>query len=316
MSSDRKPLSSYWGPRYWPIWIGLGLLRLVCLLPLPLSLGLGRLIGKLAYWVAGSRRFIVRRNLELCFPELSDAERERLAKRHFEALGMSVIEMGLGRWASDRFHDRISTLQGVEHLDAAVADGKGVILLSAHFTTLEIMGRKLAMASPPFDAVYRRNRSDFITELMRSGREKSADDSIEKRDIKRMVRSLRSGRPVWYAPDQSYDRKGSVVIEFFGVPTMHTTATSTLARLGRAVTLPYFPERLPDGRYEFTLGPPLDNFPSDDEVEDTRKYVRALEAHIRRCPEQYFWIHRKFKNLPDEYPDFYAESGADLDAAK
>ncbi|MDX1517997.1 MAG: lipid A biosynthesis acyltransferase, partial [Woeseiaceae bacterium] len=195
MSSDRKPLSSYWSPRYWPIWIGLGLLRLVCLLPHKLGLGLGRIIGRLAYLVAGSRRFIVLRNLELCFPEMTDAERKRLAKRHFEALGMSIIEMGLGRWASDRFHDRISTLEGREHLDAAVADGKGIILLSAHFTTLEIMGRKLAMVSPPFDAVYRRNRSDFITELMRSGREKSADDSIEKRDIKRMVRSLRDGRP-------------------------------------------------------------------------------------------------------------------------
>ncbi len=316
MSTDRKPLSSYRAPRYWPIWIGLGVLRLICLLPLKLSMGLGRVIGRLAYWLARGRRYVVLRNLELCFPELSEAERKALAKRHFEALGMSVIEMGLGRWASDRFHDRISTLQGVEHLEAAVAEGKGAILLSAHFTTLEIMGRKLAMVGPPFDAVYRRNRSDFITELMRSGREKSADDSIEKRDIKRMVRSLRSGRPVWYAPDQSYDRKGSAVIEFFGVPTMHTTATSTLARLGRAVTLPYFPLRLPDGRYEFTIGPPLENFPSDDEVEDTRKYVRALEAHIRRCPEQYFWIHRKFKNLPEEYPDFYADSGADLDAAK
>lgn len=316
MPSDRRPLSDYRAPRYWPIWLGIGVLRLVCLLPLRISLATGRGLGKLAYRLAGSRRFVVERNLELCFPELGEAERKALAKRHFESLGMSVIEMGLGRWASDRFHERVGTLIGIEHLEAAVAAGKGVILLSAHFTTLEIMGRKLAMVSPPFDAVYRRNRSDFITELMRSGREVSADASIEKRDIKRMVRSLRHGRPVWYAPDQSYDRKGSAVIEFFGVPTMHTTATSTLARLGRAVTLPYFPRRLPDRTYEFTIGPPLDDFPSDDEVEDTRKYVRALEAHIRRCPEQYFWIHRKFKNLPDGYPDYYAEAGVDFDAAK
>lgn len=312
MASDRKPLYTYWTPRYWPLWLGMGVLRLLCLLPHRAGLGIGRGLGKLAYFVAGDRRRVVRRNLELCFPERSAADIDTLVKRHFDALGMSVIEMGLGRWRSDGFHARISTLNGKQHLDAAVATGKGIILLSAHFTTIEIMGRMLAIHSPPFDAVYRRSRSEFITELMRSGREVSAATSIEKRDIKKMVRSLREGRPVWYAPDQSYDRKGSAVIEFFGVPSMHTTATSTLARLGKAITLPYFPKRLPNGRYEFTILPPLENFPSGDEIADTRQYVQLLEQHILTCPEQYFWIHRKFKNLPDNYPDYYA----DLDASK
>jgi KDO2-lipid IV(A) lauroyltransferase len=174
------------------------------------------------------------------------------------------------------------------------------------------MGRVLALECPPFDAVYRKNRSEFITELQRTGRERSADATIEKRDIKKMVRSLRNGRIVWYAPDQSYDRKGSEVIEFFGVPSMHTTATSALARLGRAVTLPFFPRRLADGSYEFLILPPLENFPSGDDAADTRKYVHVLEEHIRSCPEQYFWIHRKFKNLPEGYPDLYS----DLDALK
>jgi KDO2-lipid IV(A) lauroyltransferase len=117
---------------------------------------------------------------------------------------------------------------------------------------------------------------------------------------------------VWYAPDQSYDRKGSAVIDFFGVPCMHTTATSTLARLGQASVLPYFPQRLPDGRYRIEILPPLEDFPSDDPVADTERYVALLEAQIRKCPEQYFWIHKKFKNLPEGYPDYYA----DLDALK
>lgn len=312
MASDRKPLYSYWMPRYWPLWLGIGLLRSLCLLPHPVVLAIGRALGGLAHLMAGDRRRIVRRNLELCFPQRNAADLDSLTKQHFRALGISVMEMGLGRWGSDRFHRRVSTLIGKEHLDAAVATGKGIILLSAHFTTIEIMGRMLALHSPPFDAVYRRSRSDFITELMRSGREVSAATSIEKRDIKKMVRSLRSGRPVWYAPDQSYDRKGSAVIDFFGIPSMHTTATSTLARLGKAITLPYFPRRLPNGHYEFTILPPLADFPGDDDVKDTRQYVRLLEEHIRSCPEQYFWIHRKFKNLPDEYPDYYA----DLDASK
>ena len=161
----------------------------------------------------------------------------------------------------------------------------------------------------PVDRVTRLERDDRLPALLGKQRAglRRGESTIEKRDVKRMVKSLRNGRPVWYAPDQSYDRKGAAVIEFFGVPSMHTTATSTLARLGKAVVLPFFPRRLADGSYEFCILPPLENFPSGDEIEDTRQYVRILEDHIRTCPEQYFWIHRKFKNLPDGYPDFYAD---------
>lgn len=312
MTTDRKPLHYYWAPQYWLSWIGLGVLRLVCLLPHSVALGLGRMVGRLTHRVSAERRGIVRRNIELCFPELSVAEVSALAKRHFEALGMSIIEMGLGRWASDAKLAAMTTIDGLEHLQAAVDAGKGIILLSAHFTTLELSGRVLSLNCPPFDAVYRKNRSEFVTEVLRTGRERSAASTIEKRDIKAMVRSLRQGRPVWYAPDQSYSRKGAEVVPFFGVPSMHTTATSTLARLGKAVTLPYFPARLPDGRYALHILAPLADFPSEDPVADTVKYVDVLEEHIRTCPEQYLWVHRKFKGLPDGYPDYYA----DLDASK
>lgn len=312
MPDDRKPLHHYLTPATWPTWIGLGLLRLLVLLPHTVALAAGRGIGRLAHMAAGSRRAVVRRNIELCFPELSITQRDALAREHFEALGMSLIEMGLGRWASDKHLQSLTELRGVEHLNDVLDRGRGAILLTAHFTTLELSGRVLRLYTAPYDAVYRRNRSDFYTELLRSGRERSAASTIEKRDIKRMVRSLRSGRAVWYAPDQSYDRKGAEVIEFFGVPSMHTTATSTLARLGDAAVLPYFPRRLADGRYELTIYPPFDEFPSDDLAEDTRRYVKALEAHARECPEQYFWIHKKFKNLPESYPDYYE----DLDALK
>lgn len=312
MAANRKPLHHFWAPKYWLTWLGLGLLRAICFLPIPVALHAGRGIGRLAHRIASDRRAIARRNIELCFPDLSADERDALALAHFEALGMSLVEAGLGRWANDKELVAITTIEGLEHLQQAVDAGRGVILLCAHFTTLEISGRVLSLNCPPFDAVYRKNRSDFITEILRTGRERSANSTIEKRDIKEMVRSLRKGRPVWYAPDQSYNRKGSAVVLFFDVPTMHTTATSTLARLGKAVALPYFPRRTPDGRYVLKILPPLPEFPSDDIIEDTRKYVRVLEEHVRSCPEQYFWVHRKFKGLPDEYPDYYA----DLDALK
>jgi len=288
----------------------MGFLRLLCLLPHRVALAVGRVIGRLAHRLGGSRRAIVRRNIELCFPELTPDERDALALEHFKALGMTLIEMGLGRWASDKHLDSITTIKGLEHLHNAVEKGQGVILLAAHFTTIEVSGRVLAMNSPPFDGVYRKNRSKFITELQRSGRERTVASTIEKRDIKKMIRSLRAGRPVWYAPDQSYNRKGAEIIDFFGVPAMTTTATSTLARLGKAVAIPFFPRRLKDGSYEMTLLPPFENFPSDDPVADTRLYNEVLEEHIRSCPEQYFWIHRKFKDLPDDYPNYYSDLAA------
>ncbi len=313
MTQDRKPLSAYRSPRYWPVWIGMSILWLISKLPHRGALTVGRWLGRMARRIAGSRRRVVSRNLELCFPDLTEQERDDLNRRHFEALGMSLIELGIGRWASDDRLRSLMTLEGVEHLEAAVAEQRGIILLSAHFTTLEASGRVLAMHCPPFDAVYRKNRSEFITELLRHGREMSADGTIEKRDIRQMVRSLKNGRPVWYAPDQSYDRKGAEVIDFFGIPCMHTTATSTLARLGNATVLPYFPRRNDDASYSLVILPPLSEIPSGDLVADTNQYISVLEDHIRTCPEQYFWIHKKFKNLPEGYPNYYAE---DFDASK
>jgi KDO2-lipid IV(A) lauroyltransferase len=312
MSTERKSLHAYRAPKYWPTWLALGCLRLICMLPHRAGLAVGRVFGRIAHLLAGERRAIVRRNIELCFPELSGDERDALARRHFDALGMSIIEMGLGRWASDAKMLELSTLENLEYVVDQKNRGRGVILLGAHFTTTEVSGRAIRLAGAPFDAVYRRNRSEFITEFLRTGRERSADATIEKRDIRSMVRKLRAGGTVWYAPDQSYKRKGAEVVPFFGVPTMHMTATSTLARLGNAVVVPFFPRRMLDGHYLLKFLPPLDDFPSDDPVEDVMRYVRLLEEHIRECPEQYFWIHRKFKDLPEGYDDYYA----DLDALK
>lgn len=305
--SERRPLYSYWQPKYWPTWLGFGFLRLVSLLPYGWQIRIGRWIGRLAHAVGAERRAIARRNIELCFPEMSVGDRNRLVREHFESLGISLIEIGLGRWASDEMLDSITTITGAEHIQEVIDAGFGVILLSAHFTSLEVSGRVLSMNCPPFDAVYRRFRSDFTTEILASNRERSSRKVIEKNNIKSMIRSLREGAPVWYAPDQSYHLKQSALLPFFGVPAMTNTATGTLAKLGHAKAVPFFPRRLPEGGYELTILPALPGLPSGDVEEDTRQYVAVLEEQIRRCPEQYYWVHRKFKNRPDSLPDAYAD---------
>jgi KDO2-lipid IV(A) lauroyltransferase len=203
MADNRKPLSSYVAPAYWPAWLGLGLLRVICWLPHRLALGIGRYIGKAGYQVAGKRRAIVKRNLELCFPDMPVAERNALVRQHFEALGISLIEMGIARWASDQHLAELTDIIGMEHLQRALAGGKGVILLSAHFTTLEISGRALKLNVPRIDAVYRKNRSPFITEILLTGRERSVENTIEKRDIKGMVRCAHNRNINTGAPRQS-----------------------------------------------------------------------------------------------------------------
>lgn len=309
---ERKPLSHYWTPNYWPTWFGLAVLRLTCWLPYRWQIGIGKWLGRIGHRLVAKRRAIARRNIELCFPEMSVDERNRLVLQHFEALGASLMEMALGRWASDKKLLSMTTIEGAEHIQETLDQGYGVILLSAHFTSLEISGRVLSLNCPPFDVVYRRFRSGLTTEIVAGSREVSARKSIEKNDIKSMVRSLREGVPVWYAPDQSYHLKQSALLPFFGVPAMTNTATGVLAKLGRAKAVPFFPRRLPEGGYELRILPPIEDLPSGDVVEDTRKYLALLEEQIRRCPEQYYWVHRRFKNRPAPLPDAYAN----LDALK
>ena len=310
--ADRQPLHRYWQPRFWPTWLGIVLLRLSCFLPYRWQLGLGKSLGRLGHRLSAKRRAIARRNIELCFPALSPAERDKLVYEHFEAMGASIMEFALGRWSSIEKLREISTVTGIENVQQALDDGYNVILLSAHFTTLEISGRVFSEYVPPFDIVYRPLRNPLLTELIASGREVSGRKAIQKNDIKSMVRSLREGVPVWYAPDQAYHLKQSALLPFFDVPAMTNTATTTLARLGKAVAVPFLPRRLPEGGYELTLLPPIEGIPSDDPADDTRKYLAVLEDHIRKCPEQYYWVHRRFKNRPEPLPDAYA----DLDALK
>jgi KDO2-lipid IV(A) lauroyltransferase len=225
--------------------------------------------------------------------------------QHFGSLGIALFETGLAWWASDARIRSLTDVEGLEHLDAALARGKGVILLSAHFTTLEIGARALA-ARMPLNVMYRPTKNEVMAQFLTRNRAKRTRRAIRRDDVRTLVTALKANEPVWYAPDQSYRKKGAQMVPFFGIPCATNTATSRLATMTGASILPYFPQRLPDGRYRMIIQAPLENFPTDDAVADAKRFHELIEQHIRKVPAQYLWIHRRFKGLNDSDPDYYA----------
>jgi Kdo2-lipid IVA lauroyltransferase/acyltransferase len=294
-------------PRHWPIWAAFGMLRAATLLPMPVQRILGRLIGRLFRLFGRRRAGIARINVDLCFPELGDAERAALVRRHFEAFGIGLFELGFGWWGTNQRLRRLVTAHGLEHLHKALERGKGVILLSAHFTTLEIGGRLLALCADglPLKALYRPSEHPVMERMVRSNRERQFGTPIPREDIRAMLRALKRGEAVWYASDQNFGHKGSVFAPFFGIPAATNTATTRLASMTGAVVVPFFTRRLPDGRYEQIISPALDNFPGPTPETDAERINRIIEDWVRQAPEQYFWTHRRFKDRPDDGPRFY-----------
>ena len=305
MTSAPPFRKAFLGPRFWPTWLGLAILWLLSWLPIPLAIGIGKGLGWLLGRVLRSRRHVTRVNLDLCFPELDQATRERMVDEHFMALGAGAFEAALGWFAPDwRLRNR-GEVVGLEHLEAAMADGSGVLLLTGHFTTLEIGARYLCLAGVKFHAMYRPIDNPLIDFFMHRWRQsRSGLPALPKDDLKKLVRALRDGHCIWYGPDQSLDVRNAVHVPFFNVPTLTLTATSKLAALGRAKVVPYFPARI-NGRYRVTFLPALENFPSADEAADAAMINQMLEAGIRIAPAQYFWSHRRFKHPPAGAPNPY-----------
>jgi Kdo2-lipid IVA lauroyltransferase/acyltransferase len=286
-------------------WLAAGLLWCTTRLPYAWQLAIGRGLGGLIRRLARDRQGIAMTNLDLCFPELSVRERHRLLDAHFASLGIALVETALGWWGPDRRLGKLATLGGFEHLQAALQRGRGAILLSAHFTTLEIGGRLLSLYTP-FHVLYRAHKNPVIEALQRRSRRRRFEKAIPRDDLRAMLASLKKNRPVWYAPDQDHGIENSLFVPFFCIPAATLTATSRLARLSGAPVVPFFQRRLPGTRgYELTLLPPLEDFPGEDAGQDTRRIMNLIEARIRQQPEQYLWVHRRFKTRPPGEPPVY-----------
>jgi KDO2-lipid IV(A) lauroyltransferase len=259
------------------------------------------------YRVAGKRRRIAARNLELCFPELAPAERETLLRENFASTGMAFFEMPISWWWPRERLSRLAHVRGLEHLQKAQEQKQGVILMSLHFTTLEI-GAALLGQLHTIDGMYREHDNPVFDYIQRSGRERHNADAtaIEREDVRAMLKVLRAGRAIWYAPDQDYGRKQSIFVPLFGIQAATVTATTKFARLGRAQVVPMTQRRLPGGKgYELVVHPPLEDFPGETEEADCLRINQWVERQVRACPEQYLWAHRRFKTRPEGEPRFY-----------
>ena len=292
-------------PRYWLTWLAMGLWWLLSQLPLSVLVAIGGLVGRAMYYVGGSRRRIVERNIELCFPELSADERQALVRKNFISYGIALFEVSLGWWWSDRRLKKVVNLQGAENLTNL--DGQGALLMAMHFTTLEVGAQRVNMHTS-IDGMYRPHKNPVYDFLQRKGRvRRSADTEVfPRKDVRGVLRALRSGRVVWYAPDQDYGAKQSVFAPFFGIPAATVTATAKFARAGQARVLPYVHYRRDDNSgFEVIIYPPLENFPCDDELADATRINGLIEQFIRRHPDQYLWAHRRFKTRPEGEPPIY-----------
>jgi KDO2-lipid IV(A) lauroyltransferase len=280
-------------------------MRAILYLPLDWQLAVGKRLGALSRAVHRSRRAIVDRNLEICFPEWNAREREALAKAHFAAMGASIVEMFMGWFGPLETIRRRVRFVGAEHLARARARGRGVILYSGHYTSTEFSLPVVQPLCGRFCGMYKAARNPVMNDIMLKGRLRGVDRMFADDSVRDMFRELAANSVVWYASDQRYSRKGSALLPFFGEPAMTNTSISRLARISGAVVLPYFCRRLENGIYEVAFGAPLEGFPTDDPAYDTLQLVKKIEEFVRTCPEQYLWVHRRFRGRPPPHADPY-----------
>lgn len=295
--TDNKDQKILIHPRYWPTWLGLGMLWLIVQLPWTLQMRLGKGLGLLMYHTLKQRRYVCCVNLELAFPELNHAERRQLNRQHFISLGQGLFETAMSWWGKEDTLAELAQLEGIEYLQQALATG-GVVLLSAHFTSLELGGRMLA-PHLPLHVVYRPHQNPVIEQQVAKLRARRYGKAIPRTRIRTMLQSLKQGHAVWYAQDQHFNQKNSLFVPFFGVQSATNTATSRIAGIGTSKVIPFFTVRNRDG-YLLRFLPELENFPGGSVADDTLCINQLIEQQVREFPDQYLWTHRRFKTAPDK----------------
>ncbi|WP_158235994.1 lysophospholipid acyltransferase family protein [Hydrogenovibrio sp. SC-1] len=289
--------------QYWGIWIGFGLLRLIGWLPYRPKMAVGKVIGRLLYYIAPSRKRIAHHNLQNCFPEKTANEISQLTKQHFESLGISLAETTMNFWGRYRKHPNNNERQyfhfhGLEHF--YTIKNRGILLVVPHFTTMETTGLMLTYITD-FRPIYRPHDNPLMETLITQSRtiantpdpKQYSSIPISNKDTKGIVRALRNNQVIWIAPDQRYRAKGKINVPFFNMDAPSNPGICKLAKRTNAAIIPVFTRRI-GLDYHLTFLPPLDNFPSGDDYQDIQKLHQLYEVEITENPSQYLWTHNRW----------------------
>ncbi|OCG72434.1 lipid A biosynthesis lauroyl acyltransferase [Gilliamella sp. Occ3-1] len=295
-------------PRYWLTWFGIGILYLIVLLPYPIIFQLGKGLGLLSMKLIGKRKETARQNLKLCFPEKIQSERDQMLRENFISTGLAIFETGMAWfWSDKRLAKKVSIVDDF-HITKVQQSGQGVLLIGIHFLTLELGARILGMNHPGV-GVYRPNDNPVMDYVQLKGRLKSNKYMLDRHNTKGMIRALKDGELLWYAPDHDYGPKNSVFAPLFSVKKAATTVgTRILVKLAQPTIIPFTPKREKNGCYTVYVTSELEGYPIDDDVLAATFMNKAIEQEILKAPEQYMWLHRRFKTRPKGEAPLYTDN--------
>jgi Kdo2-lipid IVA lauroyltransferase/acyltransferase len=308
-SSQYQPGEFQWSfllPKYWGVWIAIIFLMILAILPWAIQHRLAQILGSIAFKAMKSRRETTIRNLELCFSEWSPEQVQENAKQVFIDQMLGVFET-LNAWYCPQWFKGRTEIEGLEHIENAKAQGKGALLLGTHSTLLDAGGYVCAQYFDP-DVVYRPQNNPLLDMMIYRCRSTIYTNQIDHDDMRGLIRHLKNGRAIWYSPDQDFGLKQGVMAPFFGVPAATVTAHRRLLKMTKAEGIPLYFYRYGDIRnpkYKVLIEPPVENLPSDDELDDATRTNVIIERQLRIAPTQYMWFHRRFKTRPKGEKSLY-----------
>jgi len=292
-------------PKYFPTWILILLMRVGVFIPFKLQVFFGKIIGKLIYPFMTKLRKTAYSNISNCFPDKKQPQVSLLVKQHFEAIGISLFETANAYYASDKKIKKMLTIKNEKYFTEARKKEGGIILLCSHFMPL-MLGSRALLIKYTIANIYRPQNNQLFDQVMVKGYVKNGAVMIKNTDTRSILKAINNGLPIWYAPDQDLGRNNSIFAPLFGIQTATASATSRLAKNNNTRVIPYSFIRTNHG-YEMSFDKPLKNYPSENAINDASKTNQILEKQILKNPEQYLWIHRRFKTRPEGEKNFYSE---------
>ena len=290
-------------PKFFPTWILILLMRIGVFIPFRVQVSIGKSIGRVIYPFMSKLRSTAYSNISHCFPEKKQSQVNTLVKRHFEAIGISLFETANAYYASDKKIKKLLTIKNEHCFTDALKQEGGVIILCAHFMPL-MLGSRALLLNHTIANIYRPQNNKLFDQAMVKGYKKNGAIMIKSTDTRSIIKAINNSLPIWYAPDQDLGQNNSVFAPLFGIQTATASATSRLAKNNKTRVIPYSFIRTSKG-YEMSFEESLKDYPSNDPIIDATTTNKILEKQINKAPEQYLWIHRRFKTRPEGAENFY-----------